>query len=80
MSSTRSRQSLGGNHCLSEDPVAKLRFEGGQRDELNRSSNRGAKLRLSPYPLFFIAEAGTTSGRIERRVHHRGARYVRHLA
>lgn len=48
MSSTRSRQSLGGNHRLGEDPVAKLRLERGTRDELNAATDAVPGLALQP--------------------------------
>jgi len=46
MSSTRRRQSLGGNNRLAKDSVAKLWLEGRRRDKIDLMADELAKLPL----------------------------------
>jgi hypothetical protein len=46
MSSTRRRQSLGGKNRLAKYSIAKLRFEGRRRDEIDLVADQFAKLPL----------------------------------
>jgi hypothetical protein len=45
----RSRHSLGGNQCLTEDPVSELRSDRGGRYELNPAAEQLTKLALQSY-------------------------------
>ena len=46
MSSTRSRQSLGGNNCLAENAIAQLGLEGRRRYQVHAVSDELAELSL----------------------------------